>query len=104
MGDFNEKSLGLAIVNQWGGSSAHFEVFSSIAKKAQAHDDAILIVDKLDGKSFMNKKNGKEYQLIALISDSTNAREGNEIAVYLDSNGKIEVRDAKEFLKKFTEK
>lgn len=50
---------------------------------------------------FRNLKNNAIYTLEAIVTDATNARDGNRVAIYKDALGTIYVRDLEEFEKKF---
>lgn len=50
---------------------------------------------------FIHIKTGKVYKLLYIVTDATNARAGNRIAVYADLEGNTFARDREEFDVKF---
>lgn len=55
---------------------------------------------------WINKKNGREYEVIKEGIDCTNERDGLIVVVYIckEVEGKLFVREKDEFLKKFSPK
>jgi hypothetical protein len=53
---------------------------------------------------YINNKNGKQYCLLHMATDRTNAREGGRMVVYspVDDSSEIAVRDEAEFYDKFS--
>lgn len=55
---------------------------------------------------WINKKNGREYQVVQEAIDCTNERDGLIVVVYIckEVEGKLFVREKTEFLNKFSPK
>lgn len=55
---------------------------------------------------WINKKNGREYQVVQEAIDCTNERDGLIVVVYIckEAEGKLFVREKTEFLNKFSPK
>ena len=50
---------------------------------------------------FIHIKTGKVYKLLYIVTDATNARVGNKLAIYMDLKGNTFARDKEEFDIKF---
>lgn len=51
---------------------------------------------------YLHKKTGKRYAVLAQGLDATNSRDGTEIMIYFDREGRFFAREKQEFLEKFT--
>lgn len=51
--------------------------------------------------SFINKKNKKVYRVFGYVTNATNAQDGQIMVLYAGDEGKLFVREGKEFQEKF---
>ena len=62
-----------------------------------------LFLNSLKNKTYINKKNNTEYNVLYEGIDATNSRDGEEVIIY-EREGMIFVRNKLEFYEKFQEK
>lgn len=53
-------------------------------------------------EAYKHNKTGNLYFKLFDAIDATNSRDGNDVAVYSNTQGQVFVRDKEEFLQKFT--